>query len=395
MGPTGGQRGDGGRAGYSPRMRRSPAHRLKAAVFNWAMTRSTRTARRLAGRPVRIDGLTLSPHTQLALRLQRLGREPGAETLPVEHGRRAVLRHSALVGGDQPIGRTEELEVEGAEGPLPARLYVPRGLLGADGDAHPLLVFFHGGGMIFGDLDSHDPLCRFLAEQARVRVVAVDYRMGPEDPFPAGVDDAIAAYRWIVRHPDRFGADPQRLAVGGDSAGGYLAAATAIEAAREGLPLAFQLLIYPVTDMAGGTRSRKLFARDLYLTEEFIDLASRHYLGDADVRDPRASVIHADLPAGLAPAYVATAGFDPLRDEGEAYAEKLRGAGVPVRLKRYGGEIHGFANIVGPPGTPKDAVAEMARALREALSEGTAMPGATVAKEAVAGRAEPTAVTAT
>ena len=363
-------------------------------MFHWAMTRSPRTARRLAGRPVRIDGLTLSPHTQLVLRLQRLGREPGAETLPVEQGRLAVLRHTTIAGGDQPIGRTEDLEVPGAEGDLPARLYVPRTLLGEEG-RQPLLVFFHGGGMIFGDLDSHDPLCRFLAEQARVRVLAVDYRMGPEDPFPAGVDDATAAYRWIAQHPETFAADPQRLAVGGDSAGGYLAAAAAIEAAREGLPLAFQLLIYPVTDMAGGTRSRELFSQGLYLTREFIELATQHYLGDADVRDPRASVIYADLPAGLAPAYVATAGFDPLRDEGEAYARKLADAGVPVRLTRYGGEIHGFANIVGPPGTPRDAVAEMARVLREALSAGTATPGAPVAKEAAADRTEPSAVTAT
>src|SRR4051794_19569775 len=197
-------------------MQRSVGHRLKAAAFNWAMTRSPRTARRLAGRPVRIDGLTLSPHTQLVLRLQRLGREPGAGTLPLDQGRLAVLRHAAIAGGDQPIGRTEDLEVAGAEGPLRARLYVPRALL--NGTGHPLLVFFHGGGMIFGDLESHDPLCRFLAEQAGVRVVAVDYRMGPEAPFPAGVEDTAAAYRWITEHADRLGADPQRLAVGGDSA---------------------------------------------------------------------------------------------------------------------------------------------------------------------------------
>jgi acetyl esterase len=345
----------------------SPSDRLTAAVFRWAMTRSTRTARRLAGRPVRIDGLTLSPHTQLMLRLQRLGREPGAETLPIEQGRAALLRHAAMAGGDQPIGRTEDLELPGPAGALPARLCVPTSLLDAT-DAQPLLVFFHGGGMIYGDLDSHDALCRFLAEHAGVRVLAVDYRRGPEDPFPAGVDDAWAAYRWVAEHPLELGADPHRLAVGGDSAGGYLAAATALRAAQEGVPLAFQLLVYPVTDLAGGSRSRQLFGSGLYLTTEFMDLASRHYLGGADPRDPRASVLYADVPPGLAPAYVATAGFDPLRDEGEAYAARLREAGVPVRLKRYGGEIHGFANIVGVPGAPRNAVAEMAGALRDALA---------------------------
>jgi acetyl esterase len=222
--------------------------------------------------------------------------------------------------------------------------------------------------MIFGDLDSHDALCRFLAETAGVRVLAVDYRMGPEHPFPAGVDDAWAAYRWVAGHAADLGADPDRLAVGGDSAGGYLAAATALRAAEEGVPLAFQLLVYPVTDLAGGSRSRQLFGEGLYLTTEFMDLASRHYLGGADPRDPRASVIHADLPPGLAPAYVATAGFDPLRDEGEDYARKLEAAGVPVQLTRYGGEIHGFANMVGVPGTPRDAVVQMAHAVRDALA---------------------------
>jgi acetyl esterase len=235
----------------------------------------------------------------------------------------------------------------------------------------PTLVWYHGGGMIYGDLDSHDAVCRFLAEQAGVRVISVGYRLAPEHPFPAGVDDAWAAYDWISSNASDYGADPERLAVSGDSAGAYLSAATAIRAAEEGRPLAFQLLIYPVTDNEGKSESRQKFGRRLYLTTEFMGKATENYLGDHDLRDPRASVLYADIPSNLAPAYIATAGFDPLRDEGEDYAHKLADAGVQVALKRYGGEIHGFANILSVEGTPKRAMTEMAHVLRDALAART------------------------
>ncbi len=337
--------------------------RLEAAAFQRMMTLPPRTVRLLAGPPKRVDGLTLSPQTQLALRLQRWTRQRPAETLPLARGRQAVVRQATVAGGRQPVGEVLETEVAGAEGPLRARLYVPRGAA----PTSPLLTYFHGGGMVFGDLDSHDAVCRFLAEQARVRVLAVDYRLAPEAPFPAAVDDAWAAFAHVARHPEEYGADPARMAVGGDSAGGCLAAVTAIRAAEHGVPLAHQLLVYPVTDLGGGTRSRELFGRGLFLTTEFIDLATRSYLGGADPRDPRASVLHAPLPDGLAPAFVATAGFDPLRDEGEAFARRLEEAGVPVTHQRYDGEIHGFANMVGPPGTARTAMVEVAGALAAAL----------------------------
>ena len=166
------------------------------------------------------------------LRLQKLAREPGPETLPVAEGRRAVLHQSALVGGAQPVGAVRDLPV----GDRRARLYVPSGDRARS--PGPLLVFFHGGGWVYGDLDSHDPSCRFLAERAGVRVLSVDYRLAPEHPFPAAYDDCLAAYRWVVDHADQLGADPDRLAVGGDSAGGCLAATTALAAAEDGLPLA-------------------------------------------------------------------------------------------------------------------------------------------------------------
>ena len=344
--------------------RLSAPDRARALVLRGTLSLPPAVVRRLAGRPFLADGATLSPQSQLALRLQRIARERPVESLDIVEGRVALVRQSAMAGGRQPVGEVQERTVRGDDGPLPARLYVPTGAAAVT----PMLVFFHGGGMIYGDLDSHDAVCRLLAERSGVRVLAVEYRLAPEHPFPAGVDDASAAFAWISDRAAEFGADPARLAVGGDSAGGYLAAATAIRAAEDGRPLAYQMLVYPMTDVAGETASREAFARDLYLTAEFIALADKSYWAGNDPRDPRLSVLYADLPPGLAPALVATAGFDPLRDEGEAYARKLEEAGVRVDLRRYACEIHGFFNVVGMKGTARDATTEIADALRSALS---------------------------
>jgi acetyl esterase len=260
-----------------------------------------------------------------------------------------------------PVGAVRDLPV----GDLPGRLYVPGGATSPG----PLLVFFHGGGWIYGDLDTHDPVCRFLAERAGVRVLAVDYRLAPEHPFPAAYDDCAAAYRWVVEHAESLGADPARLAVGGDSAGGTLAATVAIVAATEGLPLAFQLLVYPASDMRGGSESRAMFAEGFFLTRQFMDAAQQSYLPRReDVIHPCASPVLADLPTGLAPAYVVTAGFDPLRDEGEAYARKLADAGVELELRRFPHLIHGFFNMVGPGRAGRAASEEIAVRLRAALA---------------------------
>ena len=336
-------------------------HRLQALTLRGALALPEPVQRRLAGRPIVRDGQTLATDTQLALKLQRLAREAGAETMPVPDGRLAILRHSAMSGGRQPIGAVRSLPV----GRLGGRLYVPSGEHATPG---PTLLFFHGGGWMYGDLDSHDAACRFLAERSGVRVLAVDYRLAPEEPFPAAYDDAVAAYRWLVENAESVGADRDRLAVGGDSAGGCLAATTAIEAAREGLPLAFQLLVYPGTDHTATGGSRAMFSEGFYLTGDFMDLATASYVPQGwDPRDPRLSPLYADLPKGLAPAYVATAGFDPLRDEGEAYARKLADAGVTVELKRFPDQIHGFFNIVGIGRTSRAANAEIAAKLKAAL----------------------------
>jgi acetyl esterase/lipase len=335
-------------------------NRLERAGLTAAMALPERVQRALAGRPVRLDGNTLATDVQLMLRMQRLARLPGAETLPIAEGREVLRTTAAHTAGVQPIGEVRPLRV----GDLPARLYVPSGAPASG----PLLVFFHGGGFFCGDLDSHDGACRFLAEQAGVRVLAVDYRLGPEHVFPAGHDDAVAAYAWTLEHAAELGADPQRLGVGGDSAGGNLSATVAIEAARQGWPLAVQLLVYPATDADRQTRSAELFSEGFYLTQGFMDLAHRSYSPAVPPHDPRLSPLRAELPPGLARALVYTAGFDPLRDEGEAYAERLRAAGTSVELTRFGDQIHGFFNIVGVGRTSRAANRQIASDLKSALA---------------------------
>ena len=334
----------------------SGAARIEALVFARVMGLPERVQRRLAGPPIVKDGQTLAVEAQLMLRLMAMTRKP-AETLPIDEGRHEIVHSSRIAGGSLPIGSVRDLQV----GDLGARLYTPSIAV----TPSPMLVFFHGGGWIYGDLDSHDAPCRLLAEKAGVRVLAIDYRLGPEDPFPAAYDDALAAYEWVLENAESLGANTARLAVGGDSAGGNLAAVLAIEAARRDWPLAFQLLVYPATDAARETRSFEMFGKGFFLTQDFMRLANRGYLADGvDPRDPRVSPLYADLPEGLAPAYLCTAGFDPLRDEGEAYARKLADAGVTVELKRFPDLIHGFFNIVGVGRRNREAVAEVAAKLR-------------------------------
>ncbi|MEJ7796475.1 MAG: alpha/beta hydrolase [Nocardioides sp.] len=334
--------------------------RAEALVFKTALALPQPIKRLAAGRALVRQGQTLATDNQLALRLMRIAREPSLESLPIPEAREQLRRQTWMSGGDQPIGAVRDLPVGDRNG----RLYVPTGATSPG----PLLVFFHGGGFIYGDLDTHDPACRFLAEHSGVRVLSVDYRLAPEHTFPTAHDDCVASYRWVVEHAESLGADPARLAVGGDSAGGALAATTALAAAREGLPMAFQLLIYPMTDMRGGSDSRTAFNRRLILTQGFMDLAQESYLNsEADVTDPRASALLNDVPDGLAQAYVVTAGFDPLRDEGEAYARTLADAGVQIELRRFPEHLHGFIHFVGIGRAGRASMLEIAGRVRAAL----------------------------
>jgi acetyl esterase/lipase len=264
------------------------------------------------------------------------------------------------------IGLVRELSAEGPHGPIPLRLYRPRE---ASSTPLPALVFFHGGGWVIGDLETHDVLCRQLTAAAGVAVVAVDYRLAPEHRFPAAVDDAWAATRWVAAHAGELGLDPGRLAVGGDSAGGNLAAVVALLARDHGGPaLALQILIYPVTDLGAEAPSYADFAEGFMLTRDSMRWFRAHYVATPDqALDWRVSPLRAPSLAGLPPALVVTAGFDPLRDEGVAYARRLREAGVCVDAIDYGGMCHGFAGMGRLIDSANRAVAHVAATLRQAL----------------------------
>jgi acetyl esterase len=321
----------------------------------------------VVGQPVAIDGQELHVEAQLALKLLALAGAPPLEALGVAEARARVADEARIFEGPKPqLARVEEVTVSGATGPLGARLYVPDGSAEHGG----LLVYFHGGGFVVCDLQTHDNACRFLARQAEARVLSVDYRRAPEYRFPAAIEDAFAAFRFAVAHAVELGADPARVAVGGDSAGGNLAAGVARLAAADGGPApAFQLLFYPWLDLSSKRDSYRLFGDGFYLTEGELDWYKRHYVADTgDALDPRCSPLLAEAWSGIAPAYVATAGFDPLRDEGEEYAQRLRAAGVPVALRRHRGLIHGFVNAVGIGHAGRDAQLEAAGALRVGLA---------------------------
>jgi acetyl esterase len=339
--------------------------RAEGALLRAVLALPEPLQRALAGRPVVADGQTMSVEVQLLLRVLRL--VPSVDRLPWPAARREFDRQLRLIGGRQPIAAVRDLTVDGADGPLPARLYVPTERL--RDSAAPTMLYLHGGGHVYGGLRSYDAALRFLAEQSGVQVLAVEYRLAPEHPFPAAVDDAAAAYAWLVDHTGQVGADPERLAVGGDSAGGHLAATTAIRAAEKGLPVRFQLLVYPVTDFGGTSASRRMFD-GYYLDEHYMRQAEDAFFAAAeDRRDPLASLVQrTSLPAGLPPAYVVTAGFDPLRDEGEAYAQLLAESGVEVELGRQAGMIHGFLNIVGVGREATAHSREIAQRVRTALA---------------------------
>ncbi|AIC71735.1 esterase [Mycobacteroides abscessus subsp. massiliense str. GO 06] len=233
------------------------------------------------------------------------------------------------------------------------------------------MVFFHGGGWVIGDLETHDQPCRQTCRDAGVSVLSVDYRLAPEHKAPAAAQDCLAAYLWAVEHAGDLGVAPDRIAVGGDSAGGNLAAVVAQQARDTGaqLPL-LQFLIYPAVDFTVRRPSRDLFAEGFFLTKAAMDGFESHYLdgSDVDKADPQVSPILAADLAGLPPALITTAGFDPLRDEGNEYAAKLRAAGVPVDLRVQGPLIHGFYNMAGLGGAPSEAMNQLTSALRAHLS---------------------------
>lgn len=275
-----------------------------------------------------------------------------------------------------PLPRIEDREIPGPAGPLRIRIYRP--LVAAH---LPVAVFYHGGGFVIGSLSSHDRLCRQLAAAAGCLVVSVGYRLAPEHPYPAAVEDAIAALDWITDDADALGADRKHLAVAGDSAGGTLAALAARHARARGLPLALQVLLYPALDQAGDTPSRRRYADVFPIDRATIAWFNRHTFGhDRPVLEVDASPGRAEDLEGLAPALIVTAGLDPLLDEAAVYAGRLKAAGVPVRYRCFAGTIHGFLGMGKALPAAAEAVELVGRELRQAFRDPAPATGVHAAK---------------
>ncbi|PSO17309.1 alpha/beta hydrolase [Bradyrhizobium sp. MOS003] len=288
--------------------------------------------------------VVLDPYAAAVYKAFQEAGRPAYEALTAPEARAYYSQARFATNPEPPeLARAAELSIPAPHGVIPARLYEPKKPRRHDGLA-PALVFFHGGGWVIGDLDSHDVVCRQLADAGALIVISVDYRLAPEHKFPAATDDAIAATQWIAANARELGIDASRLSIGGDSAGGNLTAVVALAARDAGGPaLAGQVLIYPATDFAMTHGSHSEPETSVLLTHSVIRWFRDHYLnGAADIHDWRASPARAQNLAGLPPAYVLTAGADPLRDEGHEYAARLEQAGVSVTTKHYPGQFHGF-----------------------------------------------------
>ena len=286
----------------------------------------------------------------------------------------AVTRQSfagmmGLVGPqDVPVGRIENFTIPGPAGPIGARAYGP---IAAGGDALPALIYFHGGGFVVGNLETHDGLCRLLAYEGGFRVIAVDYRLAPENKWPAPLDDAYAATRWIFENAAQLGIDAGRIAIGGDSAGGHLTAAvTQMAKEKGGVALAYQLLMFPGAEFTTNTPSMNKYAVGYFLEKQALEWCYAQVLPpDADRASPKVSPLLAKDFSGLPPAYVMLGGYDPLHDEGLAYAQKLKAASVKVTIADYDDMVHCFIYLQTILPQAHDAVAAAAKAVAAALDK--------------------------
>jgi acetyl esterase len=337
----------------------------KARVVRTVFALPRPVRRLLAGPPLRIDGQEMALDAQLAIALKN---RSGTDVFDgaVEEARARYDEAPRLIGYQSPVPvATREIAIPADHGEVPATLYTPADVPEPSG----LLVYFHGGGFSVGSRLSHDPIARYLASHAGARVLSVEYRRAPEHQFPEPVDDALAAFEYARDHACDLGADPARVGIGGDSAGGNLAAVTAQQAVqRGGGAPSFQLLIYPATDLSTRRPSRDLFAEGSTFTDRNIQWVMANYIpAGTDLTDPRLSPQHGDV-TGLPPAYIASAGFDPVRDDGEAYAEKLRAGGIPVALTRQADLPHGYLSFIGLGGRFTEAASEAAGALKLGLA---------------------------
>jgi acetyl esterase len=309
--------------------------------------------------------MPLDPQAQRVIdAMAALNLKPMEESTP-EEARESIRTRTAALGPFPDVAAVVDHRVPVAGGAIAVRAYSPGGP-----GPHPALVYYHGGGWVIGDLYTHDGLCRSIANAARCAVLSVDYRLAPESKYPVAVEDSYAALLWIVANAERLGIDRHRIAVGGDSAGGNLATVMALMARdRTGPRLALQVLIYPVTDHDLDTRSYRENATGYILTRDAMRWFWNHYLArEAQGREPYASPLRAPSLAGLPPALVITAEYDPLCDEGEAYAARLRDAGVPVTLTRYPGMFHGFVRLTNVLDKARTALDEIASSVQKAFA---------------------------
>jgi acetyl esterase len=305
--------------------------------------------------------MPLDPQTRVLLEQMAKANLMPYEAMTPQEARRQMALGSCFLERPPEIFAWEDRQIPGAQDSIRIRMYRP-----VSATVLPVVVFFHGGGWVMGSIETHDVYCRQLAHASGWSVVSVDYRLAPEHKFPAGLEDAFAATRWVADHAGEIGVDERRIAVAGDSAGGNLAAAVALMARdRGGLRVAFQLLMYPVLDHRFDTPSYRENATGYHLTRAAMIWSWRHYLNSQQDGDsPYASPLRADDLSGLAATLMMTAEYDPLRDEGEDYAQRLAAAGVPVTLKRYDGLIHGFARRTNVLDRAREALQDAANTLR-------------------------------
>jgi acetyl esterase len=287
--------------------------------------------------------------------------------MPLSMSRHSFAQMMTMMGPhDVPVGKIQNITIPGPAGDIRARVYAP---IAGGGESLPAMVFFHGGGFVVGDLDTHDGLCRLIAHEGGFVVVAVDYRLAPENKWPAPLDDAIAATRWIFTNAPSLGIDAGRIAIGGDSAGGHLAACvTQAIKASGGLKLAFQLLLFPGTEFTTDTGSMNRYAVGYLMEKQTIEWFYSQVLPeDADRLSPKVSPLLSKDFSGLPPAYIMLGGYDPLHDEGLAYAEKLRAAGVKVTIADYAEMVHCFIYLQTILPQAHEAAAQAAHAVKAAL----------------------------
>jgi acetyl esterase len=343
------------------------ARELQGTAANLALRMPISWVNILSGPPVTVDGRTLDSRTQWLLQLLARSGQPPIEKSSVAEARANYDSFMLQMGGSAaPIGEMIDRTIDGPAGRMRVRLYRPAATVAR---LLPAILFFHGGGWVMGSLEGYDLICRYFYARTGCAVVAIDYRLAPEHKFPAPIDDAVAAFRWLAGEAVALGIDPARIVIAGDSAGGNVAAAATRLLRDEPRPPCLQWLMFPATDFAFDTPSYRSCGEGFFVTRAAMEWFRGHYLNDpAEAEDPRASPLRAADLSGLAPALVFTNGIDPLRDEGRAYADRLAAANVKTIHREFDSLIHGFVGMRGALQAAARAMDDMVAGLRHELA---------------------------